>query len=53
MEIFRKYIYTEATVRKKTMREDNFSKCSGCHRFSEIFQCVINRRMNTNACIFC
>ena len=30
------------------MRKDNFRKCSSCHRVSEIFQCVINRRMNTS-----
>ena len=29
------------TVRKKTIRNDNFRKCSRCHRFSEIFQCAI------------
>ena len=28
-------------VRKKTIRNDNFRKCSRCHRFSEIFQCAI------------
>ena len=27
------------------MVEDNFWKCSTCCRFSEIFQCVINRRI--------
>ena len=31
------------------MRQDNFKKCYKCHRFSEIFQCVINRRRNTKA----
>ena len=34
------------------MRQDNFRKCSRCHRFSEIFRCVINRQMNTNSRIF-
>ena len=24
------------------MGQDNFRKCSMCHHFSEIFQCVIN-----------
>ena len=52
MEVFTKYIYTKVTVRKNTMRGDNFRKCSRCHRFSEIFQCVINRRRNTDSRIF-
>ena len=52
-EVFRKYIYTKATVRKKSMRQDNFRKCSRCHRISKIFQCVINRRRNTNSRMFC
>ena len=43
-----KTIYTKATVRKNTMRQDNFGKCSRCHHFSEIFQYVINRRKNAN-----
>ena len=30
---------------KKIMVEDNFWKCSTWHSFSEIFQCVINRRI--------
>ena len=47
-----KYTYIKATVRKKTMKLDNFRKCSRCHCFSEIFQCVINRQMNTNSRIF-
>ena len=29
------FIYTKATVRKKTMRQDNFRTCSRCHSFSE------------------
>ena len=49
---FRKYIYTKVNLRKKTMRQNNFSKCSRCHRFSEIFQYVINRWINTNYCYF-
>ena len=36
----------------KTMRQDNFRKCSRCHRFSEIFQCVINRWENTKTLTF-
>ena len=40
------------SLRKKTRIEDNFKKCSRCRRFSQIFQCVINRRMNTNSRIF-
>ena len=28
---------TKTTVRKNTMRQDNFRKCSRCHRFNEIF----------------
>ena len=43
---------TKAIVRKNTMREVIFRKCSRCHRFSEIFQCIINRRRNTNSRIF-
>ena len=31
------------------MRQDNFRKCSTRHRLSEIFQCIISRRMNTNS----
>ena len=34
------------------MSQDNFRKCSRCHRFSEIFRYVINRQMNTNSRIF-
>ena len=34
------------------MRQDNFRKCSRCHRFNEIFKCVINRRRNTESRIF-
>ena len=45
-------IYTKATVRQKTTRQDNFGKCSTCHRFSEIFQRIKNRRRNKNSCIF-
>ena len=52
-EVFRNHIYTKATVRTNTMRQDNFRKRFKCHRFNEIFQCVINRRRNTNSRIFC
>ena len=31
------------------MRQENFRICSWYHRSSEIFQCVINGRMNTNS----
>ena len=34
------------------MGRDNFGKCSTCHHFSEVFQCVINRRRYTNSRIF-
>ena len=34
------------------MRQEKFRKCSICHRFSEIFQLVINRRINKNSRIF-
>ena len=34
------------------MEQDNFRKLSTCHRFSEIFQWLINRRRNANSCIF-
>ena len=49
---FQKIYLHKTTVKKKTMRQGDFRKCSRCHRFSKIFQCVINRRMNTNPRIF-
>ena len=39
-------------VRKNTMRQGNFRKCSRYHRFSKIIQSVISRRRNTNSGIF-
>ena len=47
------YLLKNYAVGKITMRQDRFRKCSRCHRFSEPFQCVINRRMNSNSCTFC
>ena len=51
---FLENIFTQKlqSVRKKTMRQDHFRKCSRCQHFSEIFKYIINRRMNTNFCIF-
>ena len=43
---------TKGALRKNIMRQVSFRKCSRCHRFSEIFQCVINWRRNTNSRIF-
>ena len=34
------------------MGQGNFRKRSACHRFTEIFQCVINRQRDTNSRIF-
>ena len=47
-------MYIKVTVRKKTLRQDNFRKCPRCHRFSEISQWVDeqDRGMNTNSRIF-
>ena len=52
-EVFRKCIYTKITVRKETMRRNDFRKCSRSHHFSKIFQCVIKRLINTNSRILC
>ena len=34
------------------MGQDNFRKCSMCHHFSEIFQCVINSQTGTQTLLF-
>ena len=34
------------------MEQDKFRKSYTCHRFSEIFQCVINRRRDTHSYFF-
>ena len=47
---FLENIYTKKLLlRNKIMGQYNFRKCSMFHPFSEMFQCVINRRRNANS----
>ena len=41
-EVFRKYIYRKATVRKKIIRQNSFIKCCRCHRLVKYFNASLN-----------